>query len=155
MTSGPHLHATHQPRLKLKPKAPATGYVDGGWWPRSADLAAELPALVEVLAVRLGPIAQVAYSLDAWVTPPRRLQINGARVRLEGFHSQDAHVLHVVGMDRRRISLLVVPTDAAENTAHDALTTAAERGNADSPARILTAVGILSPAVSPVLSGSR
>jgi len=44
---GPHLRiltppatmATELPRqtlrLKLKPKAPATGYVDGAWWPRS------------------------------------------------------------------------------------------------------------------------
>src|SRR3954468_18797470 len=127
MTSGPHLHNTHQPRLKLKPKAPATGYVDGGWWPRSKDLAAELPALVEVLAVRLGPVAQVAYALDAWDASPRRVQINGARVRLEGFPSQDEHILHVTGMGRRRISLLVVPTDATEDTAHDALMTAAER----------------------------
>src|SRR3954447_20172445 len=134
MTSGPHLHTTHQPRLRLKPKAPATGYVDGAWWPRSKDLAAELPALVEVLAVRVGPVGQVAYALDAWVTPPRRVEINGARVRLEGFRSQDEHILHVTGLAHGRISLLVVPTDAAENAAHDALMTAAERGNADSPA---------------------
>jgi hypothetical protein len=24
----------HTPRLRLKPKAPQTGYVDGAWWPR-------------------------------------------------------------------------------------------------------------------------
>lgn len=34
--------ATEQPRLtlrmKLKPKAPTTGYVDGAWGPRSRDL---------------------------------------------------------------------------------------------------------------------
>ena len=40
-------------RLRLKPKAPTTGWVDGGWWPRSRDLAAELPGLLSVLAVRL------------------------------------------------------------------------------------------------------
>lgn len=31
------------PRLRLKPKAPTTGYVDGAWWPHSADLPTELP----------------------------------------------------------------------------------------------------------------
>jgi hypothetical protein len=138
MTSDPHLHSTHQPRLRLKPKAPATGYVDGGWWPRSRDLVAELPALLEVLAVRLGPVARVAYALEAWDTPPRRVQINGARVRLEGFHSQDKHLLHVTGFGHQRISLLVVPTNVAENSAHDALMTAAQRGNADSPAQLLS-----------------
>ncbi len=30
----------HTPRLRLKPKAPQSGYVDGAWWPRSDDLAA-------------------------------------------------------------------------------------------------------------------
>jgi hypothetical protein len=52
-----------QPRLKLrrrrKPKAPTTGYVDGAWWPRSRDLAAELPVLIAVLAARLGSIVRV------------------------------------------------------------------------------------------------
>ena len=36
----------HTPRLRLKPKAPLSGYVDGAWWPRSDDLAAELPDLL-------------------------------------------------------------------------------------------------------------
>ena len=35
-----------RPRLRLKPKAPTTGYVDGAWWPRSDDLAIELPDLL-------------------------------------------------------------------------------------------------------------
>ena len=46
----------HTPRLRLKPKAPQTGYVDGAWWPRSDDLTTELPDLLAVLSVRLGPI---------------------------------------------------------------------------------------------------
>lgn len=28
----------HTPRLRLKPKAPQSGYVDGAWWPHSDDL---------------------------------------------------------------------------------------------------------------------
>ncbi|MDT0352870.1 DUF5994 family protein [Pseudonocardia charpentierae] len=40
-------------RLRLKPKAPTTGWVDGGWWPRSRDPTAELSRLPSVLAVRL------------------------------------------------------------------------------------------------------
>ena len=47
-------------RLRLKPKAPTTGWVDGGWWPRSRDLAAELPGLLSVLAVRMGRIEREA-----------------------------------------------------------------------------------------------
>ncbi|MFC0105990.1 DUF5994 family protein [Kibdelosporangium aridum] len=35
---------TEPPRhtLRLKPKAPTTGYVDGAWWPRSRDLSARI-----------------------------------------------------------------------------------------------------------------
>lgn len=62
--------ARHPPlRLRLKPSAPATGYVDGAWWPRSRDLTAELAALGEVLAIRL---ERVAYGLSAWDRAPRR-----------------------------------------------------------------------------------
>jgi hypothetical protein len=47
--------STEGPRVRprLKPKAPTTGWVDGGWWPRSRDLPAELSGLLSVLAVRL------------------------------------------------------------------------------------------------------
>jgi len=31
-------------QLRLKPKAPTTGWADGGWWPRSRNLAAAHPA---------------------------------------------------------------------------------------------------------------
>ena len=33
----------HTPRLRLKPEAPHSGYVDGAWWPRSDDLTTVLP----------------------------------------------------------------------------------------------------------------
>ena len=43
-------------RLRLKPAAPTSGHVDGSWWPRSRDLAAELP---DLLAVQWHPEWQV------------------------------------------------------------------------------------------------
>jgi hypothetical protein len=149
MMSGPHVQTISAPesqhglRLRLKPKAPTTGYVEGGWWPRSRDLAAELPALVEILAVRLGPVTRVAFALAAWDTAPRRAEVDGHSVRLEGYRSQDAHIVHVTGDDRQRISLLVVPPTAAEPAGHDAMMKAAARGNAESPAEILTTSRVL------------
>ena len=56
----------HTPRLRLKPKAPHSGYVDGAWWPRGDDLATELPDLLAVLSVRLGRIDRVMYNLNEW-----------------------------------------------------------------------------------------
>src|SRR5439155_16889727 len=46
-------------RFQLRPEAPTTGHVDGAWWPRSRDLAAELPALLAALAARLGRVHRV------------------------------------------------------------------------------------------------
>jgi len=157
MTSDPHIRTAtasgagparpHSLRLRLKPKAPQTGYVDGGWWPRSHDLVAELPALAEVLSVRLGAVTRVAFAISGWDAAPRRVMIDGHAVRLEGFHSQDEHVVHVSGPDRERISLLVVPPGATDSSGHKAIMVASRRANADTPAEILTGSGALTDAL--------
>ena len=77
-------------RLRLKPKAATTGFVDGGWWPRSRDLAVELPGLLAVLAVRLGRIERVSYHLGDWDPIPARLTVEGRVVRLGGYRAQHA-----------------------------------------------------------------
>src|ERR1700759_3625480 len=105
--AGPAVRMPTGLRLRLKPKAAPTGYVDGGWWPRSRDLAVELPALAHVLAVRLGRVTRVAFALEAWDTAPRQITVDGAVVRLEGFHSQDQYVVHLSGSDGQRTGLLV------------------------------------------------
>ena len=150
MTSGPHSRSIppqptpHLLRLRLKPKAPVTGYVDGGWWPRTRDLTAELPELLAVLSVRLGPVHRVAFAMAAWLPPPsRRLLVDGMPVRLEGFHSQDKEIVYVSGLDGRRICLLVIPAEAGDTAGHEAMMTAAHRDNADSPASILCNAGVL------------
>jgi hypothetical protein len=86
-------------------------------------------------------VSRVAYAMGAWDDTPRRVEVDGQVVRLEGFHVQDGAVVHVTGADKRRVSLLVVPPGLVESAGHDAMTTASERGNADSPADLLAAVG--------------
>ncbi|WNV87478.1 DUF5994 family protein [Umezawaea sp. Da 62-37] len=85
----PPVDAKHPLRLRLTPKAAPTGYVDGAWWPRTSDLAAELPELAEVLAIRLGAVSRVGYAMAGWDDTPRRVEVDGQVVRLEGFHVQD------------------------------------------------------------------
>jgi Family of unknown function (DUF5994) len=51
-----HAGPENTPRLRLKRKAPITGYVDGPWWPHSDDLPTELPDLLAVLSVRLATL---------------------------------------------------------------------------------------------------
>ncbi|MFS8096942.1 DUF5994 family protein [Lentzea alba] len=148
MTSAPHqsiapsaVTANEQPRfplrLRLRPKALTAGYVDGAWWPRSRDLAAELPALLAVLAVRLGEIPRVSYNLTEWESAPRQIAAEGVRVRLSGFWSRPAHTVDVVAGDRRRLTLLVVPPDTEPSAAHHVMMRAAQRDNADTVEELL------------------
>lgn len=155
MTSGPHTrtstgaatsvadHPRRPLRLRLKPKAPPTGHLDGAWWPQSRDLATELPMLAGVLAVRLGYVTRVAYAMDVWNAIPRHIELDGRTVRLEGFRSQDANIVHVCGPDRQRSTLLVIPPDATGTAGHDAMMLASRPSNTDRPDEILTANGVL------------
>jgi hypothetical protein len=132
----------HSPRLRLKPKAPATGYVDGGWWPASRDLTAELPSLLAVLAVRLEGIERVTFNLTAWPPTGRRLAFDGGNVRLEGFRSQPGGTVTVIGAwGRHQVTLLVIPPETDPDLARHVLMTAAHRGNKDTVETLLTGSG--------------
>lgn len=130
---------SHAVRLRLKPTAPVSGSVDGGWWPRSRDLAAEPPAVLAELGDRVGPVARVSYHLDGWEPAPRRLPARSAR--LEGFRTTDPRTLTVVGRSGARLVLLVVPPPTADTTAESALDTASRAGDAHSTADLLADQG--------------
>ncbi|MCD2185761.1 DUF5994 family protein [Actinomycetospora soli] len=121
-------------RTRLKPPGPATGFVDGAWWPRSEDLAAELPPLLEDVHDR-GDVARVAYHLDDWTAAPRRLA--PGRVRLEGFRTTAPHSVTLVGPAGLRLVLLVIPSSTPEGTAEAAMTAAAAPDDRRSPADLL------------------
>lgn len=130
-----------QPRLRLKPAGPTTGHVDGAWWPHRRDLATELPALLTALAERLGRIDRVTHHLGEWPEPHRRMSFDGEVVRLEGFRSQRANTLTVVGWDRHRLTLVVVPPETGPEVAERVLATAASPDNTDDSAHLLAASG--------------
>ena len=106
----------HTPRLRLKPKTPQGGHVDGAWWPHSNDLAAELPDLLAVLSVRLGRIDRVLYNVNEWAKPPKKLATGRRRVRLDGYLRQPTNTIEVLGLNRNRIGLLVVPPNTARTS---------------------------------------
>ncbi len=118
------------PRLRLKPKAPRSGYVDGAWWPHTDDLAAELPDLLAVLSVRLGRIDRVLYRLNAWAKASRKLVTGGRVVRLDGYRLQPINTIEVLGLDGDRLTLLVIPPHTDANDAHTTMMTAAQPNNA-------------------------
>ena len=117
-------------RLRLKPAAPASGHVDGSWWPRSRDLATELPALLAAVTDRLGTAERVSYHLGDWEPSGRRIDVDGFAVRLSGFRFQPTATIDVLG-PQKRITLLVIPPDTSPRAAEDALTAAAQPGNTD------------------------
>lgn len=122
-------------RLKLKPSAPSTrnaGYVDGAWWPRSRDLAAELPALFEALAARWGVVDRMAYNLTEWETAARRLDAGNHTVRLGGFRYQRANTIGVSGSGHDRLVLLVIPPETSATDARTMSLAAAGENNVDS-----------------------
>lgn len=125
-----HAGPQHTPRLRLKPKAPTSGHVDGAWWPRSDDLSHELPDLLAVLSVRLGPLDRVMYNLAEWAKVPRRLTTGGRTIRLDGYRIQPANTLYVRGNGREQILLLVVPPHTDPDEAHETMMAAAAPGNA-------------------------
>lgn len=141
-------------RLRLKPKAPTTGFVDGAWWPRSRDLATELPALLAVLAVRPGRIERVTYNLTRWQPATRRLTIQGHTVRLEGFVSQQPDTVTVTGQGRQRLTLLVVPPETSSVAAHHALMTASQRDNVDTTEALLASSHV-TPVARPANTDTR
>ncbi|WP_036476608.1 DUF5994 family protein [Mycobacterium sp. URHD0025] len=120
------------PRLRLKPKAPQSGYVDGAWWPHSDDLTEELPDLLAVLSVRLGRIERVLYHFPAWASAPRKFVTGGRTVRLDGYRLQPLNTVEILGLDGDRLTLMVIPPHTDADDAHTAMMTAAEPDNAAS-----------------------
>lgn len=127
----------HTPRLRLKPKASRSGYVDGAWWPHSADLAVELPDLLAVLSVRLGRIDRVMYNVRGWAPAPRKLVTGGRAVRLDGYRRQPINTIEILGLDRDRIVLMVVPPNTDPTHAHATMMAAAEPNNASTVDNLL------------------
>jgi hypothetical protein len=120
-----HTGPQSTPRLRLKPKAPSTGQVDGAWWPHSDDLAIELPDLLAVLSVRLGPIDQVTYNFADWAAAPAKFSTGGDAVRLSGFYQQQGNTVEVIGTNRTKLVLLVVPSSTEPEHAHEIMMSAA------------------------------
>jgi Family of unknown function (DUF5994) len=119
----------HTPRLRLKPKAPHSGYVDGAWWPHSNDLTTELPDLLAVLSVRLGPIHRVLYKFSDWAKAPSKLASGDRTVRLDGYRLQPPNTIEVLGLNRKRIVLLVVPPHTDPHCAYTTMMASAAPDN--------------------------
>jgi len=129
MTTARSPHATpgetgsSQPsRARFRDPASSAGFIDAAWWPRSRDLPAELPALLDVVWGAGRDINRITYNLSAWDPAPRRLVIDGRTVRLGGFTVGEPHTATLTdAWAHERVDILVIAPDTDPEVAKRAL----------------------------------
>jgi hypothetical protein len=127
---------------------------DGGWFPRSRDLAVEVPELIAELDRRGVRVERFTYSLEVWTPAPRKLSVLGRTVRTGGFRSMDPNLV-CLSWGSRRADLLVVPPETDVLTGARALRLAVRRGLPRSPQLVLAAARSTPLPQVPVLPASR
>ncbi|MET9496930.1 DUF5994 family protein [Streptomyces sp. NPDC006552] len=89
--------------------------IDGAWWPRSADLASELPRLLAALPPGWGRITSVLVDEAAWSPFPGRLLVAEQVVRLHRTTTQRSpSTVCLLAPGHGRWDLLVVPPSATD-----------------------------------------
>lgn len=102
----------------------------GVWWPRSSDLAAELPAVIKSLDSRGFTTEWVSFSRTTWGLSGQPLVIAGRVIRTAAYRSIDPNMVSLSGRHgRARIDLLVVPPDTPPATAAKAFSRVVEWDN--------------------------
>ncbi|MBM0128268.1 DUF5994 family protein [Pimelobacter simplex] len=119
---------------------PGRNRVDGGWWPRSQDLAVELADLVDNFPTRFGQVDQVSASRPDWALAPTRVRVADGYVKVGWLPQADGHVVRLKTAERAVFYLLVVPPDFTDDQAAEALLAASSNGNKHCAADILDLV---------------
>jgi hypothetical protein len=136
---------TTGPRLHLQPDHRVPALLDGGWWPRSDDPAAELPGLILALDERHGHITRVMVGTGGWdASRPRRLRVDGPAgsrvVRIGWFDTMPVGLLTVISASGQRTDLVTIPARTSERDARAAMDQAAKPGNREHAPAILGTV---------------
>src|SRR5690348_6838923 len=134
-----------RPRLLLQPDRSGATLLDGGWWPRSADPAAELPGLILALDERHGRVTRVLLGMAGWdASRPRRLRVDGPAgsriVRLGWFATMPDGLLTAISAGGGRTDLVTIPPHTSERDARAAMGQAVQAGNRDHAPTILAAL---------------
>ncbi len=117
-------------RISFRQPVATTGYIDAAWWPRTLDLTAELPPLMDVMWSAAREVNRVSYNLHAWDRAPRRMTIEGRTVRLGGFNTSDPLTVSLSGeWGQERIDILVIAPDTSPAVADQAFRIASTVGD--------------------------
>lgn len=131
------------PRIALRSPTERGGFVDGGWWPRSLDLAVELPDVLLALFASGYVVHRVTYNLVGWLSPPAAITVAGRRISLGGVRNQSRSAITLVDTANtnsptvNRLNLVVVPPDSDPWVAGRALRMAGRDGLRLRPSEIL------------------
>ncbi|MEV7084023.1 DUF5994 family protein [Streptomyces sp. NPDC093516] len=119
-SSGARLRLADQPRERRTARR-----IDGAWWPRSHDLAAELPGLPRAW----GRISSVLVHGDTWLDCPERVDVAGRAVHVGRRDSATASdTVCLLAPGRGRWDLLVVPPGTARAEADRLMERAVTQG---------------------------
>lgn len=125
-------------RVLFRHSSANDGLLDAGWWPRSRDMAAELPGLLHMVWASGLEVVHVSYALGFWDPVQRRLNIGGRLVHLSGFHTQLPGLVSLTSRSGRgRIDVLVVPPDTEPAVADRALAIVTAEPSPDHPTQVL------------------
>ena len=103
--------------------------IDGAWWPRSYDLAAELPLLLGGLTRTCEGITSVVVSAATWSALPGPVLVAGHEVHVRRTDAAGSRLsVCLLAPGRGRWDLLVVPPAATEAEADRLMVRAVERG---------------------------
>lgn len=101
-------------RLALCGHSDQQGTVDGAWWPRSSELRAELPDLVSILGLWIGPVRRVLYDPSAWRSPPSRIIRGSNVISVDPYSLVARDTVYLMGTHSRNWLLYVVPPSSAD-----------------------------------------
>jgi hypothetical protein len=151
--------APARPRLRLQPDQSVPTLLDGGWWPRSDDPAAELPGLILALDKRHGRITRVLLGTAGWdASRPHRLRVDGPAgsrvVRLGWFATMPAGLLTAISAGEERTDLVTIPPPTSEQDARAAMEQAAQAGNREHAPAILAVISAAAGSVTGRGAGS-
>jgi len=134
-------------RLLMQQDRTGRGLLDGGWWPRTTDPAAELRGLIPELDERHGRIIRVMLGTADWDgSRPRLLSFPGPQgrrvVKLGWFDSMPAGLLTAISASGERTDLVTIPPQTSEEAASAAMRQAIKAGNHEHSPAILAAIAV-------------
>ncbi len=112
---------TNEIRLAMCERSPDRGGVDGVWWPASWQLRTELPDLVAVVGLRVGPVRRVLYDPTAWPPTPSRIIRGNTAISVDPYSMVARDTIFLMGSHSRAAVLFVLPPQSPIDVARKML----------------------------------